>query len=882
MSKTYGTKKKDTGEGLYDQYLLKDLVHLLCFEDEEEARNACEHYNITVKRLPLESTSREHADIIFWRNSNFQEPRDPAKGVLIRLIPKKMNRVIEKKISGATRLAICRGEVSGIGATLEQSISTELGKLAETVKMNEKHLLNAIPNVPETVGVKEEIKEQQVVTPEASMLLPPTNLLDDANRKNKAELQFSYFEQIKDDGVKQWDSKYVKLKRKEEQKQEAKVPQADEEARLKLMQSKTQLEINRHKKEEARQEKMRREAEEHYRLQETQRRGFIAIQKQQAEVERQKRARQAEERRIELEWQLKMEYARKLLTWNKLITRFRVEYLVRMETQLQIESFNPLHRMDFNSFLTERRHVASPLKEEHEKPDSLSTGNIFYMLATDNASPLPLHDILFNELSLTGCFLTMNKLKFGKSVSRNCVMFKLGVSLVGKDTENDLANQVKMWVDQRLKLGHVWSKCEGMDEVRTVTQLYDEADHLKSTDFDAILELNLFDNTPHGINVQPYLGSMHYHKITIGGFKHPGDIDHMLLRGCQRLIHEFTSSWQHCEINKKPKSIEVISIRKLFYFLLRRGLCRVNLDRNGCSEVLLHHFKYDIKGCNVEKLVHHFLEVARHVIEEVSKTQNFGSSWPYDDFLVDGTVPSYFNTEEGLPKEWNKSTDRKRLQEFVWNVFPSLKKEKPIFIDIVHDLIDEAPIDVQRYCSYLLNHDEYIECLETGLQWRESADQYISTNCCNVYLPLGRALFITESYLEQEAIVPQIPTVLQRNDTNLCLDLGTISEKYPSGGLEEDDSDENTTPKNLTIHPTSSHKRPFSADSGTSKNQKKSKVESDELRQSKTFTENLNAMYTKDEGLQSIVNDPLFSKLIASDTFLREFVVQNSNVQRPS
>ena len=30
-----------------------------------------------------------------------------------------MNRVIESKLNGITRLAICRGEVSGVGATLD-------------------------------------------------------------------------------------------------------------------------------------------------------------------------------------------------------------------------------------------------------------------------------------------------------------------------------------------------------------------------------------------------------------------------------------------------------------------------------------------------------------------------------------------------------------------------------------------------------------------------------------------------------------------------------------------------------------------------------------------------------------------------------------------
>jgi len=156
MSKTYGAKKKDDGEGIYDQYPLNDLVHLLCFEDDEEARCACEHYNITVKRLPLEGSSGGHVDIVFWRNSTFREPRDPVKGVVLRLKPKKMNRVIEKKLSGVTRLAICRGEVSGIGATLEQSGLTESRQVAERVKTSE----NVRPEVSSSEAQIIETKEK--------------------------------------------------------------------------------------------------------------------------------------------------------------------------------------------------------------------------------------------------------------------------------------------------------------------------------------------------------------------------------------------------------------------------------------------------------------------------------------------------------------------------------------------------------------------------------------------------------------------------------------------------------------------------------------------------------------------------------------------------
>lgn len=113
MSRTYGAKHKTTGQSFYDEYPLENLVKVLCFEDEDEARAACMHYGITLE-----------GNIIRWRNSKFAEPRDPDKGIILTLKPKKMIRTIECKLDGATRLCVCRGGVSGEGATLSNSRGT--------------------------------------------------------------------------------------------------------------------------------------------------------------------------------------------------------------------------------------------------------------------------------------------------------------------------------------------------------------------------------------------------------------------------------------------------------------------------------------------------------------------------------------------------------------------------------------------------------------------------------------------------------------------------------------------------------------------------------------------------------------------------------------
>ncbi|CAB9505121.1 SAC3 family protein [Seminavis robusta] len=123
ISKTYGAKRRDTGEPIYDAYPLKKLAEILCFDDLDEARAACKHFNITIKPVQLKPGSDGKsgmAEIIFWKQTDFTEPRDEEKNIPIVLRPKKNLKYIESKLNKATRLGVCRGEVSGAGSSLMQ------------------------------------------------------------------------------------------------------------------------------------------------------------------------------------------------------------------------------------------------------------------------------------------------------------------------------------------------------------------------------------------------------------------------------------------------------------------------------------------------------------------------------------------------------------------------------------------------------------------------------------------------------------------------------------------------------------------------------------------------------------------------------------------
>ena len=142
MAKTFGAKSRDTNEALYDSYPLRDLVELLCFEDTDEARAACKHYNITVEETNVRTPNDDRGsieEIVFWRRSSFKEPKDKEKGFALPLRPKKMVKTIESKLQGATRLAVCRGDVSGEGASLSDN---QIPKLPSTTNSSEGVLLS--------------------------------------------------------------------------------------------------------------------------------------------------------------------------------------------------------------------------------------------------------------------------------------------------------------------------------------------------------------------------------------------------------------------------------------------------------------------------------------------------------------------------------------------------------------------------------------------------------------------------------------------------------------------------------------------------------------------------------------------------------------------
>ena len=274
MYNTYGYKKKDS-PAIQDQYPLASLVRLLCFEDIDEARSACKHYNITTKDVELASnsspTGKKRLELIFWKASRFTIPKDEAKGVVIPLRPRKMLRTIESKLNGVTRLAVCRGEVSGEGSVL--------------VQVPQKRVsipVSSLPLSPEEQTI--ELEKQRVAA-----------VKREEDRRREAEWKQKEEEERR---------QKMELKRKlEEKKRIAEMARiAAEEERARVAQEKHMEMENARKRAEAEKQRQREEREKNEAAERVRQKAEADAQEQRrlmAVAELEKKAREEEDRRQE-------------------------------------------------------------------------------------------------------------------------------------------------------------------------------------------------------------------------------------------------------------------------------------------------------------------------------------------------------------------------------------------------------------------------------------------------------------------------------------------------------------------------------------------------------------------------------------------------------
>mmetsp|Transcript_27630 Transcript_27630/g.42294 ORF Transcript_27630/g.42294 Transcript_27630/m.42294 type:complete len:2013 (-) Transcript_27630:135-6173(-) len=538
MAKTFGSRRK-TSEGgvvgVYDQYPLRDLVHLLCFEDESDARMTCLHYGITVVKVRISEDSDQTVEVILWKSSEFCEPRDPVKGHVLPLPPRKMVRTIESKLSGRTRLAICRGEVSGRGATLigdgggppDPVAEAENAKRLQLLQRQQEEQRVQRQQLIESARREEAKRRAQEEKSKRDQLL---KLRQERVLQQKLEQKKVLMEEARRQDMERQreqqrqEEERVRLEKErkeaEERKCDAAKQKAEEEARLALQrqeeercriaahQQKLQEEAQRQKQreEQARRDQLRREAEEKQRLQqERERQKQIQLQKQrEAELERLRKIEEEKVRKLELEWEEKINFAKKLVALKKLGLKMPGNRKGKAETHASIESFDPLQtlRLKFQrrprptrtkvAVANRRSNLAAEIKDLEV---TISYEELFYQLGTDMTTPMDLSQLLYDGIAAAGLWNLIDRQKLHASASaaalsgnnrpKTVALFKVGIVIADGHQNQDLTNMIKMWIDSRLPIRKILSTSStgtddsdsGSDtfEARTVATFYEWA-----------------------------------------------------------------------------------------------------------------------------------------------------------------------------------------------------------------------------------------------------------------------------------------------------------------------------------------------------------------------------------------------------------------------
>ena len=198
---------------------------------QDEAREACQHYNLSV--VKGEDGGAMGGEWIEWRKTDFKERRDPKKGHVVPLRPWKMCKTIESKLNGATRLAVCRGEVSGEGATLSHVISTGAMSPEERIAAQQQQQCKRAEEAAKRANEAARLQQQR----EAAEKI-------EVERRRKAEKEAAKLAELKQ-----------RQKEKEKRRREAEEKERQRQLALKLA-------------EQERQENLRRETEEKKRLEE--------------------------------------------------------------------------------------------------------------------------------------------------------------------------------------------------------------------------------------------------------------------------------------------------------------------------------------------------------------------------------------------------------------------------------------------------------------------------------------------------------------------------------------------------------------------------------------------------------------------------------------
>jgi hypothetical protein len=480
---------------MYDEYQLKSLQRLLCFEDIEEARQACQHYNITVKQIKVKSPKSPAGyivvDFVFWRLSEFREPTDPEKGTTIILRPRKMIQTIESKLKGMTRLAVCRGEASGV-LTTTQPVPTQIQQQEEddVVQIEDNNAeearLSAIQAIEEKQRLEAEQQrkederrqkqEQERLERQRREQLLARKREEEEERRQLMILQKQSEEERAKKLADEEEKRRIEaakraaeenlIRQEAEQKRlaaerEAEMLRAKEEENKRLRQAAVRLEQERLEKE--RLEKAReRQLEEERKHKEAEIKR-LALQRQQEEENERRRE---EARRAAEAWEREvMQHVKQFSIWLRWRPLMRRHYAKTVLSKRSLRAVYPgvssakskIGEAIFQAISTKTNLGSQGMDVSRRAPDARSVLEHLLMEATE---PFNIAALMRQEIH-PGCALLNEVLPAFSGIQESrkiTILLKVVVILPSTQALNNerMCSLVRSWIDSRVALKKIW------------------------------------------------------------------------------------------------------------------------------------------------------------------------------------------------------------------------------------------------------------------------------------------------------------------------------------------------------------------------------------------------------------------------------------------
>lgn len=619
-----------------------------------------------------------------------------------------------------------------------------------------------------------------------------------------------------------------------------------------------------------REEKERREEEERRELAELRRK---------AEEERIRKAKEEEERRIEMMWQQKIEKARKILAWR--LWRKQMHKHESCQQSLRcLASLDPTS----TTYPTPLEKNAHAFRNDLAitRRDTFDDGldDKMYRLATTSREPIDLASMVANCLiksSNHGNIVYHPNLQSSKSI----ILFKLAV-LFPKETPAVERSTLRMWVDSRLRLGHVSShifkRRSQRVEVRAVA-VFGNEDSAKCKDCNGALFLlpcaggvsshNIIEypeeevdellvnnvsrmvlilddgnnNAMSGMTeavLDDLVGNMQVSVRQRQGVASPDvcHFDEAFEKCCETIVmSHFESALHETQVNSHiDPSMVRVSLASVGFLCLQRLI--QNLDAGG------------VLGCpsplenSIFSLCYKTLNLMVQELSQASdEIQQMMQNWPPLEFQDRNTnsIPMYFEEQYDLPSNWHlPATD---LKSKAFDKFHELL-EKESFAVFVERFSQKLSSRMRQNLMSMIDNDEILSCFtnvvslfvngELGMDAREEE---------TIYLPIERISHIIERTATfevphvPEPVLMAIPSYLYQKSINEEEKENCRCENIKESPTQMDKTANKRKPPEI-IEP----ERPANERVKRIRPSKPQHQETEELRRSKEFTSLLEAL----------------------------------------